>query len=167
MSELRVYVLDSLAQRELAADFCMHAPEGAVCTFDAERQTPLQQRKYHAQINDIAACVPFMGEMISAEDWKRLLIDGFVRVMRDQAIAENKSDPFPHHGRLVPSLDGKGTVYLGVQSRKFGKQMASEFVEYLYAWGTWNNVKWKEYEEYRSESAGAPIAHGNSAESYC
>jgi hypothetical protein len=44
----------------------------------------------------------------------------------------------------VPSLDGKRIVQLGLQSRRFGKSLASEFIEHLYAFGAENRVVWSE-----------------------
>jgi hypothetical protein len=34
----------------------------------------------------------------------------------------------------MPNLSGDGIVQLGFQTRKFTKEQASEFVEWLYAW---------------------------------
>jgi hypothetical protein len=99
-------------------------------------------------IGDIARCCKFMEREWDRDTWKRLLIDGFVRVMRDDAKAKGLQDPFDDHGQVVPSLDGKGWVQLGVQSRQFKKRMAAEFIEYLYAWGSWHNVEWKEAQDW-------------------
>jgi hypothetical protein len=43
-------------------------------------------------------------------------------------------------GRLVQSLDGERIVQLGMQSRRFSKEDASEFIEWLEAWGATNGI---------------------------
>lgn len=87
-----------------------------------------QEEKYHAMINDIAKQAQHLGAKWSSEDWKRLLVDQFLRE------TENIQ------GKIVPNLDGSGIVQLGIQTRKFTKEQASEFVEWLYYWATNNGI---------------------------
>ena len=87
-----------------------------------------QEEKYHAIIGDIAKQAQHMGAKWSAEDWKRLLVQEFCR----QAGLES--------GQIIPNLAGDGIVQLGRQSRKFTKEQASEFVEFLLAWSAENGV---------------------------
>lgn len=100
-----------------------------------------QEEKYHAMIGDISKQLLHNGEKLDSESWKRLLIEAFVIVMQEIAKGENKPDPFHGKARLIMSLDGKRIVQLGVQSRLFGKKVASDFIEYLYAYGVDNGVK--------------------------
>jgi hypothetical protein len=84
-------------------------------------KTREQEEKYHAMINDIAKQAQHLGAKWSADDWKRLLVDQFMRDSGDSG------------GRVIPNLDGTGIVQLGFQTRKFTKEQASEFVEWLYS----------------------------------
>jgi len=88
-----------------------------------------QEEKYHAIIGEIAKQAQHMGAKWSAEDWKRLLVQEFCR----QAGLES--------GQIIPNLAGDGIVQLGRQTRKFTKEQASEFVEFLLAWSAENGVK--------------------------
>ena len=90
-----------------------------------------QEKLYHELIGQIAKQAQHMGAKWSAEDFKRLLVDQFVR---EEGIGI---------GKVVPNLDGTGIVVLGFQTRKFTKEQASEFVEWLYAWGAANGVELK------------------------
>ena len=81
-----------------------------------------QEEKYHAMIGDIAKQAQHMGAKWSSEDWKRLLVDQFMRDCGDSG------------GRVIPNLDSTGIVQLGFQTRNFTKEQASEFVEWLYSW---------------------------------
>jgi len=91
-------------------------------------KTREQEEKYHAMINDIAKQAKHLGAKWSSEDWKRLLVDQFMRDTRDSG------------GKVIPNLDGTGIVQLGFQTRKFTKEQASEFVEWLYAWSGNNGI---------------------------
>jgi hypothetical protein len=97
-----------------------------------------QEKKYHAQLGDIAKQCKFMGRTESDETWKRLLIHAFAEFKLEEG------DPLPGYGRIVPSLSGRGVVQLGAQSRKFSIKHGSEFIEHLYAYGAENNVEWSE-----------------------
>lgn len=101
-------------------------------------KTREQEKKYHAQIGDIARQLKFMGQKENEETWKRLLIHAYAE------IKEAEGDPLPGYGRIVPSLSGRGVVQLGAQSRRFSIKHGSEFIEYLYAFGAENNVQWTE-----------------------
>jgi hypothetical protein len=103
-----------------------------------------QEERYHAMIGEIAKVVPFMGQRVDEETWKRLLVDAFVRLMREEAQATGKPDPFQGQGRVVPSLDGVGVVQLGVQTRGFTVGIAAQFIEYLHAFGAEQGVQFKE-----------------------
>ena len=81
-----------------------------------------QEEKYHAMIGDIAKQAKHLGAKWSSEDWKRLLVDQFLRETEGV------------QSKIVPNLDGSGIVQLGFQTRNFTKEQASEFVEWLYAW---------------------------------
>jgi hypothetical protein len=123
-------------------------------TFDYEpKKSRIQEEKYHAQINDIAKQCKFLDQKWDSEEWKRLLIDAFVRVMRTEAKERGEPDPFSDAGKVVPALDGEGFVQLGIQSRNFKIKIASQFIEYLYAWGSWNNVVWSDAAQWENEHA--------------
>ena len=88
-----------------------------------------QNEKYHAIIGDIAKQAQHMGAKWSAEDWKRLLVQEFCKEKGLSA------------GRVIPNLSGDGICQLGQQTRKFTKEQASEFVEFLQAWCANNGIE--------------------------
>jgi len=87
-----------------------------------------QEEKYHAMINDIAKQAQHLGAKWSSEDWKRLLVDQYLR-----EVGEVQT-------KIIPNLDSTGIVQLGFQTRNFTKEQASEFVEWLYAWAGNNGI---------------------------
>ena len=90
-----------------------------------------QEEKYHAMIGEVAKQAQHLGAKWDAESWKRLLVDQFCR---DNDIKT---------GVVIPNLSGDGIVQLGFQTRKFTKEQASEFVEWLHAWGAENGVTYE------------------------
>jgi hypothetical protein len=91
-----------------------------------------QNEKFHAIIGDIAKQAQHMGAKWSAEDWKRMLVWQYCK--------DNQLDS----GKIVPSLDMTGIVQLGMQTRKFTKEQASEFVAFLICWCDQNGIELKE-----------------------
>jgi hypothetical protein len=138
MSDKQLYRLVHSTARQLASRACIQAPDGFIVEIKPPTKSSDQQAKYHSMFADVARQVPFMGSMRDLETWKRLLVDAFSRIKAAEG------DPVQGVGAIVPNLDGTGFVQLGVQTRKFSKRHASEFIEFLYAWGAENNVQWKD-----------------------
>lgn len=92
-----------------------------------------QEEKYHAIIGDIAKQAQHLGAKWDAEDWKRLLVDQFIKDMNGLG-----------GSKIIPNLDGTGIVQLGFQTRKFTKEQATAFVEFLLAWCTENGIELNE-----------------------
>jgi len=87
-----------------------------------------QNAKYHAMIDEIAQQAQHLGSKWDAESWKRLLVDQFLK------------DNGQKTGKVIPNLAGDGIVQLGMQTRDFTKEQASEFVEWLFAWGAEHGI---------------------------
>ena len=98
----------------------------------AESRSDEQNAKYHAMLSEIAKQAQHLGAKWSAEDWKRLTVDLFVKETGLQG------------GKIIPSLDGAGIVQLGLQTRDFTKEQAAEFITFLEAWGSENGIVYKE-----------------------
>ena len=86
------------------------------------KRTIDQNSMFHVIIHKIYLQMREAGSNWSQDDWKRLLIDQWA------------ADTGRHKGITVPSLDGLRIVQLGIQSKKFTKPEASEFIEWLHAW---------------------------------
>ena len=90
-----------------------------------------QEKKYHAIIAEIAKQAQHMGAKWDAETWKRLLVDKYCR---ETGL----------NSQIMANLDNDGLVQLGFQTRKFTKEQASEFVEFLLAWCADNGIELNE-----------------------
>lgn len=147
MSDRRVFRFVHMTARQLAAAYCMNAPDGYVCTIQEAAKSRLQEEKYHAMIGDIAAQCTFMGQKWHRDDWKRLMVDAYAKAMRDLGT------PLHHDGRVVPSLDGERVVQLGIQTKEFRVKEAANFIEYLFAYGAEQGVVWTEAEQWQERQA--------------
>ena len=111
------------------------APDGHMVQISEPTKKREQEEKYHAMIGDIAKQCEFMGGKLDADDWKRLLVDMFAKVMRDLGT------PLHHDGRVIPSLDYERVVQLGIQTRYFWVREAADFIEYLFSFGAEKGVR--------------------------
>jgi hypothetical protein len=91
-----------------------------------------QEKLYHELIGQIAKQAQHMGAKWNAESWKRLLVDSYCREKGMKT------------GAVIPNLAGDGIVQLGMQTRNFTKEQASEFVEWLHAWGAEHGVTFEQ-----------------------
>ena len=91
-----------------------------------------QEKLYHDLIGQIAEQAKHAGFNWDAESWKRLLLAKFAK------------DTGRAGGKMIPSLDFDGVVEVEIKSRRFTKQDATEFIEWLYAWGAQNGVTFNE-----------------------
>lgn len=132
------FILAHIQARDRAKAAIDAAPDGHVVRIDPPKKKREQEERYHAMVGDIARQCLFMGKKWPLDDWKRLLVDAFAKVMRDAGT------PLHHDGRVVPSLDSERVVQLGIQTRDFWVKEAAEFIEYLFAWGAEHDVTWTE-----------------------
>ena len=138
----RIFILAHDQARANAARYIANeAPTGHMVTVSEPTKKRIQEQKYHAMLFDISKVCLFMGVKQHEDDWKRLLVDAFAKVMRDAGT------PIHHDGRVIPSLDYQRVVQLGIQTKDFYVKEAAEFIEYLYSYGAENNICWSEPKE--------------------
>ena len=89
-----------------------------------------QERLYHSLINQIAKQAMLHGSRWNSESWKRFLIDQWA----------HDSDEMSSISKVMPSIDGQRVVQLGHQSRRFTKEQAISFTEWLLCWAATNGV---------------------------
>lgn len=138
MSDKLLFRLVTPTARQMASRACIQAPDGYLVEIIEPGKTRLQEAKYHCMFSDVAHQCKFLGEKRDSETWKRLLVDAFARAKAAMG------EPIQGQGSIVPNLDGTGFVQLGIQTRKFRKKEAIDFVDFLYAWGAEEGVQWSE-----------------------
>lgn len=128
------------ARRRAAAFIVESAPDGWHVRIDPPVKKREQEERYHAMIGDIAKQCEHAGRRWDAESWKRLLIDEFADEMRAAGTPLHHDDS----SSVIPSLDGRRIVQLGLQSREFRVAEASAFIEFLFAFGEGHGVVWSD-----------------------
>lgn len=135
----KTFILAHDIARRGAAEFALkQAPDGWTVVFSEPKKRRIQEERYHAMIGDIAKQTTYIGKRWDADDMKRILIDEFAEEMR------LAGTPLHNDGRLIPSENGRRVIQLGIQSRDFYVTEASQFIEFLYAWGAARDVVWSE-----------------------
>ena len=131
----RKFVLVHDQARRNAASWCMDAPVGYEVRISEPKKRRAQEECYHAMIGDIARQIEHVGRRWHADDMKRILVDEFAEEMR------LAGTPLHHDGRVVPSMDGRRIVQLGMQTSEFYVREAAQFIEFLNAFGAMRGVK--------------------------
>lgn len=89
-----------------------------------------QNKLFHAIIGQISKQATLHGSRWSTESWKRFLIDQWA----------HESGQMSSISKIMPSIDGERVVQLGHQSRRFTKEQAVSFTEWLMYWANTNGV---------------------------
>lgn len=143
-ADKRIFYLVSESARIRAAQACddpIYA--GFKVTIAPPAKTRPQEERYHAMIGDIARQFELHGRLWDSESMKRLLVDQFHRDTRHD---DNFKQEWLNMGHIemCPSIDGSGVVVLNFLTRNFSKKLASAFIEWLFAFGAENDIKWTE-----------------------
>jgi hypothetical protein len=96
-----------------------------------EMQSREQQKMYHSIIGQIAKQATLHGSRWNAESFKRFLIDQWA----------HESGEMDSISKIMPSIDNERLVQLGHQSRRFTKEQAISFTEWLLYWANTNGVQ--------------------------
>lgn len=138
----RTLILAHDMARSRALQAVAEAPDGYVVVISEPRKSRVQEEKYHAMFSDVARQVPVRGELVNAEDMKRLLFSAFkVDTRNDPELSE----AWEAFGDLRIAIGFRGeTVLMGDQTRKLPKVLASALIEWLYAFGAEHDVRWTE-----------------------
>ena len=92
-------------------------------------------------IRDVARQYPLAdGEYLDEIEAKAYLAHGFSRARRAMDMPPLEQG----EGRILTALDGIGRCFIGIQTSKFTKSEASEFIEFLGAFGAENGVVWSQ-----------------------
>ena len=97
-----------------------------------------QEKMYHSIIGCVAKQTKLHGSRWTQESWKRYLIDQWAHETEQ-----------PNVSKVMPSIDGERLVQLGLQSRRFSKEQATSFIEWLFYWCATNGV---DVDELRKET---------------
>jgi len=87
-----------------------------------------QNAALHAALTDIARQVEWNGKKLSLEVWKRLCMASWLREEREKPM-------------MIPALDGNGVDVVYERTSKLSKAQCSSLLEWCYAFGAEQGVK--------------------------
>lgn len=116
-------------------------------------KTSQQNKLFHAQCRDIARQLKFAGRYWREESIKRLLIEAWINVERNEALANGNPDPFPGLVMLIEGIDGETVVQLGQQTRKLTRAQMGNLIQATEAYGSEMGVEWSAPDNQGEEDA--------------
>lgn len=129
MTEKRVPIrLGSETHKQFVASLVLGTPSGWFVTIEPPRRSLDQNAALHAALTDIAEQVEWHGKKLDRDVWKRLCTAAWLREHNE-------------HPELIPALDGKGFDVIFEKTSKLTVAQMSELLEWIYAFGTQNGVK--------------------------
>ena len=135
---MKIFLTSDHKSRSLACEFILNQPGKLIITVDEPKRSLVRNAQLHAILQDIAEQVCWHGEYYDIDDWKRMLTAGWMR-------ATGRSVKF------VPAVDGSGTDVLYQRTSKLTEAECRELIQYIYAWGVDQNVRFKEPEQWRDQ----------------
>lgn len=102
-----------------------------VLTLKPETRSLKENALLHALLTQISQQKKWAGAMRDIETWKRLLTAAWCRANGEQI-------------ELLPAIDGHGVDIVFRRTSQLSKGECAELIEYLYAWGSENDVHFKE-----------------------
>lgn len=118
--------LTSEEHRAKAAEALRRAPIGYRVTFAEPKRSCDQNARLWALLRDVSEQVEYYGAHRSPETWK----DIFTAAYRQS--------------EMLPSLDGKGVVQIGLRTSKMSVQELSDLMALIEAYGAENGVQFND-----------------------
>lgn len=120
-------------QRQYAKQCIDKAPDDYVCELKQKTRTLEQNAKFHAMCTDISRQLEYLGKKRTPNQWKVIFVSG-------HAIATGRG------AEVIPGLEGE-FVNIRESTADMGTARKASLIEYVYAYGSENNVVWSEDEE--------------------
>lgn len=117
----------NIADRERACHWITKAPIGTRIEFKARKRSLDQNSKMWAMLTELATQLRWHGQMLTADDWKLVMLDALKRELR-----------------IVPNIEGNGFVNLGRSSSDLTKDEMSGLIELILAFGAQHGIVFRD-----------------------
>lgn len=139
----QVFITRTHRDRSRVAEFILNQPEDVALQVTVEKFTPVRSNtrnaQLHAVIGDIAKQKQWDGEWLSIEQFKRLLVAGWMRATGRKV-------------KLVRAIEGGSFEPLYQRTSRLSEAECRDLIAYVYAWGVDQGVKFTEPQ--RQENVG-------------
>ncbi len=128
---MKSFRLTSATARQLAASYCLEGPAGWLVTFKEPTRSLEQNAHMHGLAKDLSEQVPWCGQTLSVDDWKRF---GTAKLKKDRIVfdCDDKGQPSPNAGLVV----------LGKSTSKMTVKELGELITWFEWMGAQHGVKW-------------------------
>lgn len=119
-------------QRQLAASYIMDAaPADCVVSFKPPTRSEEQSRLMHSMAHDLSKQVPWCGQTLSVEQWKRFAT---AKLKKDRIVFDcnDKGEPDANAGLII----------LGMSTRDKGAKDINEIIAWFEWMGAQHGVEW-------------------------
>ncbi len=123
------FILAHDMARNNAIQAILNAPDGYVVEIKEPNRTLAQNSILHGQLGDIADQVVWHTQKFNPVIWKRLTTFSYLREINEKPL-------------LIPALDQSGVDLIYEKTSQMGVKMMSGLIEYNFAFGAENNVRW-------------------------
>ena len=123
--------LTTRTSRQLAASFCLEAPDGMVVTFSEPTRSLEQNALMHGMAADLSAQVPWCGQRLTVDQWKRFAT---AKLKKDRIVFDcnDKGEPDANAGLVV----------LGASTASMSVRDISAVIEWFLWMGAQHGVEW-------------------------
>ena len=122
--------INSEAARRKAHEAVRRAPPGYRVTFQEPKRTVEQNSKMWAMLTDISRQLDYYGEKLPPESWKDIFAAALVKELK-----------------VVPSLDGKSFVQVGLRTSRMSKAEMADLIELIAQYGAMHGVRFSDEED--------------------
>lgn len=121
---MKSFRLSHATARQLAASYCLEAPDGMLVTFKEATRSLEQNARLWSLLNDVSRQVVWYGKKLTPDDWKTVMTASLRQT------------------RVVPTIDGDGFVPLGMSTSKMSVKEMTALIDLIEAFGDQHNVTW-------------------------
>lgn len=124
-------ILRSQTARQLAASWCMQAPDGHVVSFREPKHSDAQRAKMNAMADDLSEQVQWCGLRLTKDEWKRF------------ATAKLKKDKIVFDCNEFGQPDANaGLIVLGASTKETSGRVMGEIIDWFEWFGAQHGVVW-------------------------
>lgn len=123
-------VINGMTDRQRAMAWINNAPAGTRVEFKAAKRSLPQNDRMWAMLTDIAVEMKRRGADRTTDQWKVL----FMHACGTEV-------------KFLPSLDSKSFIPYGQSSSDLSKQEMTDLIEFMFAWGSENEIQFKDVSE--------------------
>ena len=131
---MKIFSARNHKEKSIVCEWILNYPNPLIISCDEPKRSLVRNAQLHAVLEDIAAQVQWHGYYYDKDDWKRMLTAGWMRATKRSI-------------KMVPAVDGSGVDVLYQRTSKLNESECRELIQYIYAFGIDQGVKFRDPRE--------------------